>query len=185
DDVTLENWANMWLNEGFAEFLPGQYWREKLGARAEDDYYLDEYRQYLQIDQRRRMPLAALGSNNIYPKGALVLRMLLRCLGPERFWASIHLYLTRYALGNATTDDLRQAVLEATGENLDWFWNEWMYQAGHPDFAVTAAYDTAARKLTLTVKQTQSDSTKADSTGLRYTTPAVFRMPVTVQIGRA
>src|SRR5438034_11214261 len=89
------------------------------------------------------MPLAALGSNNIYPKGALVLRMLLRYLGPERFWASINVYLRRHALANATTDDLRQAVLEATGENLDWFWDEWMYQAGHPQFAVTAAYDTA------------------------------------------
>src|SRR2546425_2704842 len=107
--------------------------------------------------------------------------MLLRYLGPQRFWASINVYLRRHALANATTDDLRQAVLEATGENLDWFWDEWMYQAGHPQFAVTAAYDTAARKLTLTVKQTQSDSTKADSTGLRYTTPAVFRMPVTVR----
>src|SRR3989454_10375002 len=64
DYVTLENWANMWLNEGFAEFLPGQYWRVKLGPRADDDYYLDEYHQYLQIDRRRRMPLAALGSNN-------------------------------------------------------------------------------------------------------------------------
>src|SRR5207244_11134386 len=45
DYVTLENWANMWLNEGFAEFLPGQYWRAKLGAHPEDDYYLDEYHQ--------------------------------------------------------------------------------------------------------------------------------------------
>src|SRR5438046_7202993 len=128
----------MWLNEGFAEFLPGQYWRVKLGAHPEDDYYLDEYHQYLQIDQRRRMPLAALGSNNVYPKGALVLRMLLRYLGPERFWASLHLYLDRHALGNATSDDLRQAVLDATGENLDWFWSEWVYDAGHPRFVVTA-----------------------------------------------
>src|SRR2546425_498371 len=123
DYVTLENWANMWLNEGFAEFLPGQYWRVKLGPRAEDDYYLDEYHQYLQIDRRRRMPLAALGSNNVYPKGAVVLRMLLRYLGPDRFWAALHLYLTRHALGNASSDDLRQAVLDATGENLDWFWS--------------------------------------------------------------
>src|SRR2546427_13181384 len=165
--------------------MRGQYWGAKLGRHAEDDYYLDEYRQYRQIDARRRMPLAALGSNNIYPKGALVLRMLLRYLGPERFWASINVYLRRHALANATTDDLRQAVLEATGENLDWFWDERMYPAGHPQFAVTAAYDTVARKLTLTVKQTQSDSTKADSTGLRYTTPAVFRMPVTVRIATA
>src|SRR2546422_3122324 len=102
-DLT-ENWANMWLNEGFAEFMPGQYWGAKLGRHAEDDYYLDEYRQYRQIDARRRMPLAALGSNNIYPKGALVLRMLLRYLGPERFWASINVYLRRHALANATTD---------------------------------------------------------------------------------
>ena len=185
DYVTTENWANMWLNEGFAEFLPGQYWREKLGQHAEDDYYLDEYRQYLQIDQGRRMPLAALGSNNVYPKGALVLRMLLKHLGPERFWAALHRYLTRHALENATTDDLRQAVLDATGENLDWFWREWMYQAGHPDFTVTAAYDTVARTLTLTVKQTQTDSGKPDSTGLTFETPTAFRMPVTVRVGTA
>jgi aminopeptidase N len=183
DYVTLENWANMWLNEGFAEFLPGQYWRVKLGPRAEDDYYLDEYRQYLQIDQRHRMPLAALGSNNVYPKGALVLRMLLRYLGPERFWASIHTYLTRHALGNATTDDLRQAVLDATGENLDWFWSQWIYAAGHPRFGVAAAYDTAARTLTLTVKQTQPDSGLADSTGRKFETPQLFRMPVTIRVG--
>jgi aminopeptidase N len=185
DYVTTENWANMWLNEGFAEFMPGQYWAAKLGRHAEDDYYLDEYRQYRQIDARRRMPLAALGSNNIYPKGALVLRMLLRYLGPERFWAALNVYLKRHALANATTDDLRQAVLDATGENLDWFWDEWMYQAGHPQFTVTAAYDTTARTLTLSVKQTQTDSAKADSTGLRYTTPSAFRMPVTVRVGAA
>ena len=185
DYVTLESWANMWLNEGFAEFLPGQYWGVKLGPRVEDDYYLDEYRQYLEIDRRRRMPLAALGSNNVYPKGALVLRMLQRHLGPERFWASLHLYLTRHALGNATSDDLRQAVLDATGENLDWFWSQWVYDAGHPRYAVTAAYDTAARKLTLTVKQTQTDSAKADSTGPAFETPKVFRMPVTIRVGTA
>ncbi len=187
DYVTLENWANMWLNEGFAEFLPGQYWRAKLGPHAEDDYYLDEYRQYLQIDERRRMSLAALGSNNVYPKGALVLRMLLHYLGPERFWASIHLYLTRHALGNATTDDLRQAVLDATGENLAWFWEQWIYDAGHPHFAVTAAYDSVTRKLALTVKQTQSDSGKADTTraAVKFETPLSFRMPVAIRVGTA
>jgi aminopeptidase N len=173
----------MWLNEGFAEFMPGQYWRAKLGARAEDDYYLDEYAQFMEIDTRRRMPLAALASNNIYPKGALVLRMLERYLGAERFWASLHTFLTRNALGNATTDDLRQAVLLATGENLDWFWDEWIYQAGYPQLTVAAAYDTTARKLTLTVQQTQQDSSTADSTGLRYTTPAAFRMPLTIRVG--
>jgi aminopeptidase N len=183
DYVTTENWANMWLNEGFAEFMPGQYWEKRLGRAAADDYYLDEYQQFMQIDARRRMPLAADGSNNIYPKGALVLRMLRRVLGPERFWASIHRYLTDHAYDNATTDDLRQAVLDATGENLDWFWDEWLYQAGYPALTVTATYDSAGSRLSLQVKQTQVDTATADSTGLRFVTPAVFRMPLTIRVG--
>jgi len=185
DDVTTENWANMWLNEGFAEFMPGQYWLTKLGKHAADDYYLDEYHQYMQIDQRRRMPLASLGSNDIYPKGALVLRMLKNYLGPDRFWASLHRYLVDHKFDNATTDDMRQAVLDATGENLDWFWSEWIYQAGYPEFVVTATYDSTAHTVSLDVKQTQVDTTKPDSTGLFFTTPLVFKMPVTVRVGTA
>jgi aminopeptidase N len=131
------------------------------------------------------MPLAALGSNNIYPKGALVLEMLKRYLGPERFWASIHTYLERHALDNATSDDLRQAVLEATGENLDRFWQEWVYQAGYPQFDVAATYDTAGHTLTLHIRQTQQDTLKPDSAGLKFTVPPVFHMPVTVRVGTA
>jgi aminopeptidase N len=183
DYATLSNWANMWLNEGFAEFMPGQYWREKLGAHLEQDYYLDEYRQFMAIDARRRMPLASLGSNNIYPKGALVLEMLYRHLGDQPFWAGVHRYLTTHAFGNAISDDLRQAFLEATGENLDWFWSEWVYSAGYPEFTVTSAYDPAAHRVTLAVTQTQRDTLKADSAGMRYVVPEVFRMPVTVRVG--
>ena len=185
DYVTTANWANMWLNEGFAEFMPGQYWREKLGAHIAEDYYLDEYRQFMQIDARRRMPLASLGSNNIYPKGALVLEMLHDYLGDQRFWAGIREYLTTHAFGNAVSDDLRQAFLHATGENLDWFWSEWVYGAGYPEFTVTSAYDATARRVTLVVRQTQRDTLKADSTGMRYVVPEKFRMPVTIRIGMA
>ena len=185
DYVTTANWANMWLNEGFAEFMPGQYWRVSLGAHAAQDYYLDEYRQYMSADRRRRMPLAALGSNIIYPKGALVIQMLHDYLGDGPFWASVHRYLADHAYGMATTDDFRQAILAATGQNLDWFMDQWYYQAGYPEFKVAASYDSAAARLTLNVQQTQVDSSKADSTGLRYTTPAVFRMPVTIRVGTA
>ncbi len=185
DYVTTANWANMWLNEGFAEFLPGQYWATRLGPRLGGEYYLDEYQQFLQIDQRRRMPLASLASNNIYPKGALVLEMLRKHLGDARFWAGVQRYLRDHAYGVATSDDLRQAMLLATGENLDWFWDQWVYQAGYPEFAVTATWDSTLGTVRLTVRQQQADTLPADSTGLRYTVPAVFRMPLTVRIGTA
>ncbi len=183
DYVTTENWANTWLNEGFAEFMPGQYWAQKLGAHAEQDYYADEYRQYMNIEARRPMPLASMGSNNIYPKGALVLEMLEHYLGEQRFWASLHRYLVDHAFGNATSDDLRQAVLDATGENLDWFWKEWIYGTGYPSFTVTSNYDAAAHRLTLIARQTQNDSLKTDSTGMRYPIAEAFTMPIAIRVG--
>jgi aminopeptidase N len=185
DYVTLGNWANMWLNEGFAEFMPGQYWGTKLGPHAEDDYYLDEYSRFLRIDRNRRMPLAALGSNNVYPKGALVLQMLKKYLGEERFWAGVRRYLHDHAYDVAVTDDLRQAFLAATGENLDWFWEQWIYQAGYPELTVDARWDSVTASVVLQVAQVQADTATADSTGLRYVTPQVFRMPVTVRVGTA
>jgi len=185
DYVTTRDWAHTWLNEGFAEFMPGQYWAEKRGRLVEDEYYVDEYRQFMAIDARHRMPLAAMGSNNIYPRGALVLKMLKDHLGPRRFWASVNRYLRNNALGTATTDDFRVAIQQATGEDMGWFFDQWIYQAGYPEFTVTQQYDAAARRLTLNVRQTQQDTATADSTGLRYTTPAVFRTPVTVWVGTA
>ena len=62
-------------------------------------------------------------------------------------------------------------MLDATGESLAWFWSQWIYQAGHPEFEVTAAYDSAGAALTLTVRQTQTDTAPADTAGVRYSTP--------------
>ncbi len=185
DYVTTEDWAHTWLNEGFAEFMPGQYWRVRAGDRTAEDYYMDEYTSFMRIDQRKRMPVVAEGSNNIYPKGALVLEMLRDYLGDRPFWAGLHRYLEDHAHGNATTDDLRQAFLQATGQNLDWFFSEWLYDAGYPELTVTTHYDAAAKRLTLVAAQTQQDSAQADSTALRFETPRVFRMPVTIRIGTA
>ena len=183
DLVTAENWANYWLNEGMAEFMPGQYWGSRMGDRAEEEYYLSEYRDYMAADKRRRMPLATWNSNNVYPKGALVLEMLKTQLGPERFWAAINRYLTDHAYRTATSDDLRQAVLDATGESLGWFWSQWIYRAGYPEFSVTSSYDSTAGTLTLSVRQTQQDTATADSTGLRFETPLAFRAPIAIRVG--
>ncbi|MGH7622382.1 MAG: M1 family metallopeptidase, partial [Gemmatimonadaceae bacterium] len=181
DDMTTENWSNLWLNEGFAEFMNGAYWEAKLGRRASDEFYLDEYHQFVAIDARRSMPLVAAESNNIYPKGALVLRMLRRRLGDERFWASVHLFLERHRTGSAVSEDFREAILDATGENLAQFWSEWMYRPGYPRFAVRAAFDSSSRRLTLIVRQTQRDSvTAADSEWPPM--PVAYHAPVTVLV---
>src|SRR5205807_2441778 len=134
----------------------------------------------------RRAPANAtrfVGLEQYLPERALVLEMLRNYLGDERFWVGIHQYLTTHAFGNAITDDLRQSVLESTGENLDWFWDEWIYSAGYPEFTVTSSYNAEARRVSVVVKQTQRDTLKADSTGMRYVVPEAFRMPVTIRVG--
>ncbi len=176
DLVTAENWSNYWLNEGFAQFMPGQYWGEKLGEAAEDDYYFNEYQEYLAKDARRQVPLASYNSNNVYPKGALVLRMLKQQLGKAPFWAAINRYLTTHACANATTDDLLTAVREATDQDLTWFWTQWMYGAGFPAFAVAATWDSAAGTVSLAVRQTQEDTAGGK-------VPAVFRAPLAIRVG--
>ncbi len=183
--VTPINWAHNWLNEGFAQFMGGQYWAERLGARATEDYYLDDYALYLDTDRRRRMPLASMGSNNIYAKGSLVLLMLERTLGPERFRASMHRFLSRHAFGNASSDDFRRAIADAAGVDLAWFFDQWVYQAGHPELAVRASWDSVRATLSLAVTQTQRDTLAADSTGFRFTVPAAFRGRVAVRVGTA
>jgi len=185
DYVTTANWANMWLNEGFAEFMPGQYWGRRLGVHAMEEYYLDEYGQFMRIDARRRMPLASLGSNNIYPKGALILRMLQQYLGEERFWLGVRRYLADHAFDVATSDDLRQAFRAATGENLDWFWEQWVYRAGYPRLVVSAEWDSASAVLSLQVEQTQHDTLPVDRSGTRFTVPEVFRLPLSIRVGTA
>jgi aminopeptidase N len=181
--VTTENWSNYWLNEGMAEFMAGQYWGSKQGRHAEDDFYLEEYQRFLVSDAKRRVPLASFNSNNVYTKGALVMQMLKKQLGPERLWASINRYLTRHSFGNATSDDLRRAVLHATGRNLGWFWDQWIYGAGYPEFTVTSSYDSAAGTLMLNVRQTQADTAAADTADVRFVTPEIFRGSVSTRVG--
>jgi aminopeptidase N len=93
--------------------------------------------------------------NYAYPGGGSVLHMLRKHLGDQLFSKALNRYLTTNANQPVSTEDLRIAVEEASGQSMDWFFDEWLYKMGHPIFDVTQSYDEAARKLTLNVKQTQ------------------------------
>jgi aminopeptidase N len=70
------------------------------------------------------------------------------------------------------TNDFKIAIEEATGYNLQWFFNEWVYKAGYPEFIVLSDYDAEKNKLKITVRQTQETD---DYTG-------VFMMPADIEI---
>lgn len=199
DYVTTADWVNEWLNEGFATFMNGQYIREHYGVRAGQDFYFDQLLQYLKVAPTRHIALTGLSQDFLYSKGSVVLEMLRQRLGAKAFWAAIHAYLTTHALGNATSMDLARVIQRTTGKNIDQFFDEWVYSAGHPEFSIDAKYDSAAQRLVLHVAQVQGarqdtliqpftdkiepGQTFTDTT--IYTTPAVFHVPVAIRVGTA
>ena len=115
-----------------------------------------------------------------YPRGGAVLHMLRTYLGEDSWWRSINHYLKKYANQPVETGQFRIAIEEATGQSMDWFFDEWLYRMGHPIFQITKSYDISAKRLLLTVKQTQKPD--PDS---QYPQVKLFQTPVDIEIGTA
>ena len=96
----------------------------------------------LTADHNQRYPLynpppGQTFGTTIYKKGESVLHMLRRIVGDAAFFAGLQLYGTRFAYGNATTRDFQEAMEDAWGQPLDWFFDPWVFEAGIPTYAWT------------------------------------------------
>ena len=165
DYVTCREWGQIWLNESFATYMQAM-WTEKLKGH-EEFLYSDIRSNHDQVlgswNQGNRRPIVtkyyadkdAIFDNYAYPGGGSVLHMLRKQLGDKLFFRSLNNYLTTNAHQPVSTEDLRIAVEESSGQSMDWFFDEWLYKMGHPIFTVTQSYDDSKKQLTLNVKQTQ------------------------------
>jgi len=164
DLLTCRDWSHGWLNEGFATFMELSYQEHSKGRdeflyslRLEMDSYLSEagsYRRPIVTNVYHR-PMD-LFDRHLYEKGGVVLNMLRVYLGDDLFWKAIRHYAASRRGTNVITADLQRAIEEATGRNLDWFFDQWVYGAGHPQLSGSYAWDDAARTAKLSLKQTQS-----------------------------
>jgi aminopeptidase N len=164
DLVTLSEWGETWINESFGTYSDYLWTRH---ARGDDEgavNLLDKRSAYLReartryvrpiVTDRWRVPNDNFDSHT-YPKGALVLHMMRSILGDQPFFAALRRFLERHAFGPADTHDLLVAVREATGQNLDWFFDQWLYRAGHPVLRLTRRWEEAAKTLTVRIEQQQ------------------------------
>lgn len=183
--VTCRDWAHLWLNEGFATFMEAAFREEQNGREAYLELLQENARDYFSEDpSRRRHPLVNpryplsldLFDETTYKKGAYVVHMLRETVGDEMFWKSLNVYLNKFKHDTVVSRDLQRVFESVTGRNLDWFFDQWVYQAGYPEVKVRANYDPARKELTLSVTQTQ----KPDGM-----TPQVFRLPVEIEIATA
>jgi aminopeptidase N len=180
DYVQGRDWANIWLNEGFATYLEALYIQHHEGndayrfkvysdfQTAEHAEDRDAYRRPI-VDRHYSDPFDMFDATT-HQKGADVLDMLRYVLdGPnamshpasqqERLFQALHHYLIAHAAQSADTADLINAIRATTGEEIDWFFREWVFMSGHPDYRVGASYDDAKKTEKLTVMQTQASNT--------------------------
>jgi aminopeptidase N len=190
DYVTCRSWADIWLNESFATYFQAMWDEHSLGhddflyrdVKANQDAYYRDWARGVRrpiVTENYANPEAVF-DNYAYPRGGAVLHMLRKTLGEDDWWQAINHYLTKYAHQPVSTEQFRVAIEEATGQSMDWFFDEWLYKMGHPVFRVTQNYDAAAKSLKLEVKQYQ----KPDPT-YEYPQATFFQTPVEIEIGTA
>lgn len=179
DLVSCESWSNLTLNESFATY--GEYlWEEfEHGRDAADDHHANSRKGYWATSERKHVDLVRFDYEDredmfdgiSYNKGGQILHMLRKYVGDDAFFASLKLYLEKNKFKTAEAHDLRLAFEEITGEDLNWFFNEWYFAKGHPILDVKKIYDSSTKKLTLTFTQIQD-----------FKESQLFKLPIDIDI---
>ncbi len=181
DMITCKDWSQIWLNESFATYFTTVWYEHEFGDDEAAWRRYEEAQSYKNEDQKRyRRAIVTsrydrpvhMFDRHSYPKGARILHMLRYVLGDDAFWQTIRHYTNKCALQSVETAQFRIALEEATGQGLDWFFGQWIYHGGHPQYDLAYTWDSQRKQVALTVKQTQ---TVDDLTPL-------FRMPVEVAL---
>ncbi len=180
DYLTCKDWSHVWLNEGFATYFGALFAEEDQGAEV---FRLDMHRSAAGYQGGDRMYRRAIVETRYqssedmfdgvtYAKGACVLHVLRGLVGDAAWWKGIRGYVAAHKLDVVETDDFRKAMETASGKDLTWFFDQWVFKAGHPELKVRWHYEDADKTVRVRVHQTQA---------LDNQTP-LFRLPTTLEI---
>jgi aminopeptidase N len=178
DLVTCKDWANTWLNEGFATYYDALYDGHKHGR---DALLYDMHQSAKGILNQPNQTNAVVRRNfNVpedqfsflaYPKGGWVLHMLRSQLGEDLYRRCIKTYLQRHQFGNVVTEDLNRVIEELSGRSFDQFFDQWIYHASQPDLAVSYSWDERAKLAKVSIAQNQKLSEDV----------LLFNFPITIR----
>lgn len=165
DLVVIKHWSHAWIKEGMASYSEVLWSEQEYGAEDAAYYLLREARSYLAEDRERyRRPIVThiyreaieLYDRHLYEKGACVYHMIRAELGDELFNRAIHTFVNDRAHQTVETIDLLRAIEKATGRNLMFLFDQYVFRGGHPDFKVAYSWDGDSNMAKVTVTQTQA-----------------------------
>lgn len=169
DLVVIKHWSHAWIKEGMASYAE-VFWTEAEYGKDDAAYYLlNEARSYITEDSSRyRRPIVTnvyreaieLYDRHLYEKGACVYHMIRAILGDKLFDNAIQTFVRDNAHKTVETVDLLRAIDKATGYNLMFLFDQYVFSGGHPDYKVAYSWDGDSKlaKLTVTQKQANKDS---------------------------
>ncbi len=160
DHATQAEWAELWLSEGFATYF-GHLFFEKTQGRDSLRRLMDGDRQEVlgsrdverPVIDRDETDLFALLNDNTYPKAGWVLHMLRGILGDETFFRGVRRYYREYGGRNTTTRDFRAVMEGESGEELGWFFHQWLEEPGFPRLSVQHAWAADRGEVVVALRQ--------------------------------
>jgi aminopeptidase N len=164
DYVTAESWSNLSVNESFADFSETLWAEHSKGKDAGDAHNYDSMQSYLGSPDAKTKKLIRFNYKDkedmfdvvTYQKGGRILNMLRNYLGEDAFFKGLNLYLKTNAFSNGEAQQLRLALEQVSGKDLNWFFNQWYYGAGNPDLNITYKWDDKNKNQTIYLTQTQN-----------------------------
>ncbi|MFB3907561.1 MAG: M1 family aminopeptidase [Candidatus Eisenbacteria bacterium] len=170
DMTSPADWRDIWLNEGFASYGEA-IWFEHRNGREGYLSCLQNLERVVDPSGPLYDPPALFDDNTVYNKGAWVLHMLRGVLGDSLFFASLHEYRDRTAYRSTTTAEFQSIVEEVAGQDLDWFFQPWVYGVDRPQYVTsfeTIGDEATGRAVSVRIVQTQKTGTFAMPITLRF-----------------
>ncbi|HEV7799585.1 MAG TPA: aminopeptidase N, partial [Burkholderiales bacterium] len=160
--VTCRDWFQLSLKEGLTVFRDQEFTADMYSRAVQRirDVRALRARQFPEdasamahpVRPQCYMEISNFYTATVYQKGAEVVRMIHTLIGADNFRKGMDLYFERHDGQAVTTDDFAQAMADASGVDLTQL-KRWYDQAGTPTVDVTDAYDAAAKRYTLNVRQ--------------------------------
>jgi len=164
DYVTTESWSNLTINESFADYSEYLWNEYKYGKDAAGRQNYSGLQNYLQSGSEKKdlvrfyyRDREEMFDGVSYQKGGCILNMLRNYVGDSAFFKSLNLFLKTKKFQAAEAQELRLAFEEVTGQDLNWFWNQWYYGSGHPKLDISYSYDSVGKVANVFIRQNQPD----------------------------